>query len=50
MALRHVRAFGSDFDIEVSRDGSKLHVKVSVAGKPVYDKKVSEGTTCRVRL
>jgi hypothetical protein len=50
MALRHVRAFGSDFDIEVSRDGSKFHVKVSVAGKPVYDKKVSEGTTCRVRL
>ena len=50
MSLRHVRAFGSDFDIEVSRDGSKLHVKVSVAGKPVYDKKGAEGTTCRVRL
>ena len=33
MALRHVRAFGGDFDIEVSRKGGKLNVAVKQSGK-----------------
>lgn len=33
MALRHVRAFGGDFDIEVSRKGAKLNVAVKQSGK-----------------
>lgn len=50
MRLSHVRAFGSDFDISVTRDGNRLHVVVSAGGITVLDKKITPGTTLRVRL
>ena len=50
MNLNHVRAFGSDFDVQVSRDGEKLHVLVTEKGKKVLDKKITEGKTLKVRL
>ena len=50
MALRNIRAFGSDFDIEVSRtDGGKLLVKVKdAAGARTYP--IKEGSSLSVKL
>ena len=51
MALRHVRAFGGDFDVEVSRvKAGMLRVVVKNAGKTVLDKKVRSGATLKCRL
>lgn len=50
MNLNHVRAFGSDFDVRVSRDGERLRVLLTVGGKKVLDKKITEGKTLRVKL
>lgn len=50
MNLKHVRAFQSDFDISVSRVGTKLHVEVVNAGKVVLKKDIKEGTTMKVQL
>lgn len=50
MNLNKVRAFNSDFDISVSRVGTKLHVEVSNAGKVVLKKDITEGTTMKVQL
>ena len=50
MNLNHVRAFGSDFDVRVSREGERLRVLVTVGGKKVLDKKIAEGKTLRVKL
>ncbi|MBR4996093.1 MAG: hypothetical protein IKY82_08535 [Alistipes sp.] len=49
--LKHIRAFGSDFDIEVERlaDG-KLQVKVSEEGGRVQTFKVKQGTAIKVKL
>lgn len=50
MAMRNIRAFGSDFDIEVSRtDGGKLMVKVKdAAGSRTYP--IKEGSSLSVKL
>lgn len=51
MLLRHVRAFGGDFDVEVSRvKAGTLRVVVKNAGKTVLDKKVRSGATLKCRL
>lgn len=51
MSLRHVRAFGGDFDVEVSRvKAGTLRVVVKNAGKTVLDKKVRSGATLKCRL
>ena len=49
--LKHIRAFGGDFDIEVERlaDG-KLQVKVNEEGGRVQTFKVKQGTVIRVKL
>lgn len=51
MSLRKIRAFGSDFDIEIERvKGQTIRVIVEKAGKIVLNKKVKNGTelNCRV--
>ncbi len=49
--LNHVRAFGNDFDIKVSRAGKKLDVKVyNRNGKCLLDKRINEGSTIKVKL
>lgn len=48
--LNKVRAFGSDFDIRVSRVGSKLELKVMTGGKTVASKKIKEGDTVDIKL
>ena len=50
MSLRHIRAFGKDFDIIVSREGKKLNVKVTNEGRTVLAKKVREGEKITVRF
>lgn len=51
MSLRHVRAFGSDFDVEVTRlSPSKLLLKVIAGGKTIVSRKVAPGTPVSVTL
>ncbi len=42
MALRHIRLFGKDFDIEVTRNGAKINVAIKDAnsGKLISKKKI----------
>lgn len=50
MNLNHIRAFASDFDIQVKRNGSKLRVSVLVNGKVILKKNIEEGQTMKVKL
>lgn len=51
MALRHVRAFGGDFDIEVARvKGETLRVEVKQGGKTVLSRKVKQGKSAVCEL
>lgn len=51
MALRKIKAFGEDFDIEVSRleDGC-LDVRVMSAGKPLARKTIKDGGKLDVKF
>ena len=49
--LNKVRAFGSDFDIKVSRaEGDKLDVRIMREGKCLISKKIKDGATLRIEL
>lgn len=50
ISLKSVRAFGSDFDISVVRDGEKLAVSVTSGKKVVLKKTIKEGQTLTVSL
>ncbi len=51
MALRKIKAFGSDFDIEVIRKtGNKLQVTVKKNGKVVLTKQVKSGTVMNCNI
>lgn len=50
MSLRKVKAFGSNFDIEIKREGKKIRVKTIVEGKVKMSKLASPGTTIRINL
>lgn len=51
MNLRHVRAFGGDFDVEVTRHGdSKVHVRVTDGGRVVADRSIPNGAEMLCRL
>lgn len=50
MNLRNVCAFGSRFDIGVTRKDNRLRVTVKAGGKTVYDKKIKAGEEIRIRL
>lgn len=50
MALRKIHAFGSDFDIEVSRRKEKINVVVISGGKRILNKNIKEGEMVEVRL
>lgn len=50
-ALRHIRAFGSDFDIVIAREGEKLRVEVSAASaEPVFCALIRPGDTIKVKI
>lgn len=48
--LKHIRAFGSDFDISIERAGDRLDVQVCEAGNVVLHKRIPVGETLRVVL
>jgi hypothetical protein len=51
MALRAVKAFGRDFDVEVSRDSaSTLLVTVSSAEGVIMKRKIKDGATISMKL
>lgn len=50
MNLNRVRAFNSEFDIRVSRDGKKLQVEILKGDKTILKKKITEGVTVKVNL
>lgn len=50
MALKHVKAFGNDFDIEVTREEQKLRVKVNTASKVVREVTIKEGNCINIKL
>ncbi len=50
MALRHIRAFKRDFDIEVKRSGKNLQVKVLQNGKVFFSEKIKEGDSVKIKL
>jgi len=47
-ALRHVKAFGRDFDLEVSRSGKHLNVKVTDGGHTVLKRTIEPGQSLDV--
>lgn len=52
MALRNIRAFGSDFDIEIVRvkEQQTIRIQVKKAGKIILDKKVKNGTILNCKI
>ena len=51
MALRHIKAFASDFDIELERvKAQTIRVVVKKAGKVILNKKVKDGTTLNCKI
>jgi hypothetical protein len=51
MALRKVRAFNSDFDIEVNRGkGNNISIAVKEKGKTIYKKSIKEGAILNIQL
>lgn len=50
MKLNSVCAYGSRFDIDVTRVGDKLNVVVKAEGKTVSNKKVKEGEKIQIKL
>ena len=51
-SLRHVKAFGGDFDIRLARTGSRLQVTVkdNLTGRTLLSRLVREGTAVRVDI
>lgn len=51
MSLRKIKAFNSDFDIEVVRKpNDKLQITVKKAGKAILNKQVKSGTTIKCKI
>lgn len=50
MALRHIRAFGRDFDVAVERDATRLRVTVTQGATATADRFVHAGETVEVVL
>jgi hypothetical protein len=50
MALRHIRAFNRDFDIEVKRSGNNNVVRVLLNGKVIFSEKIKEGDSVKVEF
>lgn len=50
MSLRNIQAFGSNFDITISRVKSKIKVKIVSSGLVVNERTINEGDTMIVKL
>lgn len=51
MSLRKIRAFDSEFDIEIVRtQNEKLQVRIKKAGKIILNKQINSGTTLKCKI
>ena len=50
MKLNNICAYGSQFDIDVTRTGSQLNVVVKAGGKVIEKKKIKEGEKIQIKL
>ncbi|MDD3789477.1 MAG: hypothetical protein PHO94_12395, partial [Petrimonas sp.] len=50
MSLKKIRAFGNNFDLNVSRKGKKIKIDVIVDNKKVMEKNINEGKEILVYL
>ena len=50
MALRNVKAFGNQFDIEISRNKDKIQVQLFLKAKVLYSKTIANGESLNVSL
>lgn len=50
MNLRNVKAFGSSFDIKISRKNNKIDINICAGSKTLLHKKINEGETVTVKL
>ena len=51
MALRHIRAFGRNFDIKISRKGNRLNVSIDDATNNIHLKStIKESQTLKIYL
>lgn len=51
MALRHIRLFGSDFDVEVTRDGAdRLTARIMRDGRQLAVRKMKAGDTATIKI
>ena len=50
MALRHVKAFGQDFDLVVSRAGEEIRVEISEGGRLVQARNLKAGASADFRF
>lgn len=50
MALRHIKAFGRDFDMVVKRSGLMIQVQIVHAGKTILEKIIKPGDALQVKL
>ncbi len=48
--LKHIRAFGTDFDIMIDREKEQLYIRVIEAGKTILKKKINNGESTHVSL
>ena len=48
--LKNIRAFDSNFDILISREDNKLHLRIVKSGNTILDKKIDNGKTVKVKL
>lgn len=50
MALRHIKAFGEDFDIVVNRSSKSLKITVEKQGEVIFSKSINGGDMVSVKL
>ncbi|MDD3063491.1 MAG: hypothetical protein PHX50_11800 [Massilibacteroides sp.] len=50
MSLNKVRAFNSNFNIQIERENKQIRIRITESGKTLLNKKIKEGTALLVQL
>ena len=50
MSLKKIRAFGNNFDLNVSRKGKKIKIDVIIDNKLIIEKIINEGEEILIEL
>lgn len=48
--LKHIRAFDSEFDVNITKSSKKMEIVVTQSGKIIFTEKVKNGETIRISL